>query len=394
MYSARTRWALRRNALSVLLEEVRLRGVQILDLTETNPTRVGLEAPEDLLHGLGDPAAAAYTPVPAGLPRAREAVSSDFGRRGFPVPSSHIVLTSSSSEAYAFLFKLLCDPGDSVLVPSPSYPLFEYLAKLESVRVQPYALRYDGTWHVDLSSLDPLPERARAIVVVNPNNPTGTFLKQDELENLVHLAARNGLALLSDEVFADYALAPAETRIGSLATEGRCLSFSLGGLSKSCGLPQLKLGWIAVSGPERERNEALERLEVIADTYLSVGAPVQVALPGILSRLAELQRPIQERISGNLGVLRRELGPDLPLSLLHLEGGWSAVLRVPATETEETWTLRLLGDDSVLVHPGYFFDFPGEAYLVLSLLPRPSDFREGVMRLIARVSGSPKKSVL
>jgi alanine-synthesizing transaminase len=386
VFSSRTRWTLDRNALATLLAERRLRGEDVLDLTDTNPTRLGLAPPPDLLLSLGDPAGVVYDPSPAGLTTAREAVASDYARRCLFVPRENIVLTSSSSEAYAFLFKLLCDAGDCVLVPSPSYPLFDYLAALESVELHPYPLRYDGEWHIDLAAFERLPARVRAIVVVNPNNPTGSFLKVEEAGALRRLAAQRGLALLSDEVFADYAFRDDAARVASLAEEKECLCFSLGGLSKSCGLPQLKLGWIAVSGPGAQCAEALSRLEVIADTYLSVGTPVQRALPRILGRLGELRSPIHERVSTNLRHLEHAFAQGVAASLLRPEGGWSAVLRVPATLSEENWTLRLLSQDGVLVHPGYFFDFPGEAYLVLSLLPSPGDFRTGVERILSRVS--------
>jgi alanine-synthesizing transaminase len=386
VFSSRTRWSLDPNALAALLAERRLRGGEVVDLTDTNPTRLGLAPPSELLLSLADPAGVAYDPSPAGLMTAREAVASDYFRRGLSVPSDHIVLTSSSSEAYAFLFKLLCDPGDCVLVPAPSYPLFDYLAALESVELHPYPLRYDGEWHIDVGALDPLPPRARAIVVVNPNNPTGSFLKLEEAIALRRLAGQKGLALLSDEVFADYAFRDDAGRVASLAQEKECLCFSLGGLSKSCGLPQLKLGWIAVSGPEALSRGALSRLEVIADTYLSVGTPVQRALPRILSQLPELRSPIQKRVSSNLAHLEDAFARGAAASLLRPEGGWSAVLRVPATRSEEDWTLQLLSHDGVLVHPGYFFDFPEEAYLVLSLLPLPEDFQRGVGRIRSRVS--------
>jgi len=384
MFSARTGWDLRPNRLSSLLEARQEHGDRILDLTETNPTRVGIAYPADLLAPLADPGSLSYEPSPRGLPSAREAVAADYARRGVSVHPGRVLLTASTSEAYAWLFKVLCDPGDAVLVPRPSYPLFSYLARLESVELHPYALSYDGEWHLSLHAVEEaVTPRTRAVVVVNPNNPTGSYLKNDEAEALLALCAERELAVISDEVFADYAFGPDPRRRGCLAGDGPALAFSLGGLSKACGLPQLKLAWIAVAGPERWRTPALGRLEVVADTYLSASTPVQRAAPALLARREELQRPIAERVAENLEQLRRRLGAHSPASLLAAEGGWSAVLQVPATESEETRVTRLLELHGVLVHPGYFFDFPGEAFLVLSLLTPPDVFAEGLEHIIA-----------
>jgi aspartate/methionine/tyrosine aminotransferase len=386
MFSSRTQWDLGANRLARLLGEKRSRGEAVLDLTESNPTRVGLPVPSDLLEPLAQPAALRYEPAPFGLPTARAAVAADFVRRGLPVDPSQILLTASTSEAYAFLFKLLCDPGDEVLAPCPGYPLFEYLARLESVRVRAYASAWDGVWHVDLAALrSAVSSRTRALVVVHPNNPTGAFLKAAELEALEGLCAERGIALISDEVFADYAFRADPRRAVSAARGGPALAFVLGGLSKGCALPQLKLAWIAVAGPEPARREALARLEVVADTYLSVSTPVQVAAAGLLARREELQGPIRKRVGGNLDLLKARLGAASPATLLEPEGGWSAVLRVPATVSEEERVTRLLEERNVLVHPGYFFDFPAEAFLVLSLLPPPDIFVEGLDRLLADV---------
>jgi aspartate/methionine/tyrosine aminotransferase len=382
VFSRRTRWDRTPNRLSVLLAARRAAGQPVLDLTLSNPTRAGLPYPADLLDGLADSSGFDYQPDPRGLEAAREAVASDYARRGFPLDPGRLLLTASSSEAYAFLFKLLCDPGDAVLVPHPSYPLFGFLADLESVTLAPYPLRYDGTWHLDLPALaGAITSRARAVVLVNPNNPTGSFLKRDEASALQRLCAERALAIVSDEVFADYALGPDPERVQSLAADGEALAFCLGGLSKSCGLPQLKLGWIAVSGPEPRRREALERLEIVSDSFLSVSTPVQRAAPRLLGRRAELQAPIAERVRSNHEWLAGAVAGS-PASLLRVEGGWYAALRVPATLPEETRVCRLLERDGVLVHPGYYFDFPGEAYLVPSLLPEPAGFREGMRRVL------------
>jgi hypothetical protein len=383
VFSTRTRFDLRANRLSQALAARRAAGLPILDLTESNPTQAGLDYPGDLLQPLADAAALRYEPAAMGLAEARSAVAADYRRRGFEVVADRILLTASTSEAYAFLFKLLCDPGEAVLVPRPSYPLFEFLAKAESVRVERYPLAYDGEWHLTRSALESSVTRdTRAVVVVNPNNPTGSYLKRDEAAALHALCAERRLALVSDEVFADYSLGDDPARVTSLAEDGPALAFSLGGLSKSCGLPQLKLGWIAMSGPALLREEALARLEIVADTYLSVGTPVQRAAPRLLARLPELQAPIAARVRGNLNALRERVAGS-KATLLRVEGGWYAVVQVPATLSEEERVCRLLEQRGVLVHPGFFFDFEREAYLVLSLLPPPATFLPAIEAILA-----------
>jgi alanine-synthesizing transaminase len=286
------------------------------------------------------------------------------------------VITASTSEAYAYLFKLLCNPGDEVLVPRPSYPLFDFLASLESVQVRQYPLFYQDAWHIDLHALrQAVTPRTRAIVLVNPNNPTGSYLKRLELEVLVEL----GLPIISDEVFSEYSFEEESDRITTLADTDRVLTFSLSGLSKLCGLPQMKLGWMVVNGPARESAEAMARLELIADTFLSVGTPVQVALPSLLKAGASVRRQIQERTRANLALVKKHA--------LHVEGGWYAILRVPRVRTEEEWVLHLLEHHDVLVQPGFFYDFESEAFLVLSLLTREDTFREGLERILGNESG-------
>jgi aspartate/methionine/tyrosine aminotransferase len=383
VFSERTRFDRRANRLTEALEARRRRGERTIDLTVSNPTRAGILAPHAVLAPLAGEASRHYEPRPLGHPEAREAIALDYQASGLSVGAERIVLHASTSEAYGFLFKLLCDPGDDVLVPRPGYPLFEFLAGLESVAARSYALSYDGEWHLDLALLAAaIGPRTRAIVVVSPGNPTGAYLKQDEADALGRLCAERGLAVVSDEVFADFPLRPDPRRAASAASDSSALTFALGGLSKSCALPQLKLAWTAVAGPEPLRREALERLELVADTFLPVATPVQAALPSLLARKKDLSAPVRARVEGNLGTLRAALRAS-PATLLEPEGGWSAVLRVPATVSEEERALRLLERSGVLVHPGYFFDFPGEAYLVLSLLPEPSEFGPGLDRLLA-----------
>jgi len=384
MFSSRLHWDLRPNHLSQALEARRRSGAEILDLTTSNPTRAGLSYPIDEIAGaLGDPRALIYEPSPAGLPAAREAVAGYYSLRGSAVEPSRIFLTASTSESYAWLFKLLANPGDEVLAPRPSYPLFEFLAQMESVRVTQYPLVYHDGWSIDIDALaGALTERTRAIVLVNPNNPTGSFVKGSELETLVVLSAERGIALISDEVFADYTIEPDTQRVASLAGVEGALTFCLSGLSKIAGLPQMKLGWIVIGGLSVLRMAAAERLELIADTYLSVGTPVQHALPSLLAAGQNVQQQVSARVRRNLADLHAVAGSQPAVQVLKVEGGWNVILRVPHTHTEEEWCLELLDDAGVLVQPGFFYDFESEAYLVLSLLTEPATFREGVRRLL------------
>ncbi len=380
MFSSRLNWSLRLNPLSALLAEKRTAGAAILDLTESNPTRAGLAYPRaGILAALSDERALRYDPAPRGLVTAREAVTAYYRERGVDVPPERILLTASTSEAYAYLFKLLTDPGDEILAPRPSYPLFEFLAGLESVHIRQYPLRYDGGWHLDFDVLESLiTDRTRGIVVVNPNNPTGSFLKRAEWERLEALASGRGLAILSDEVFCDYAFADDAARVTTLAGSPRALVFSMSGLSKIAALPQMKLGWIVASGPGCDT--ALDALDLIADTYLSVATPVQIALPQLLAISAGVRDQIRARTAANLQLLK-EAVEGSAVSVLRAEGGWYAILQVPRTRSEEEWALALLREHDVLVQPGFFFDFASEAFLVLSLLCEPASFAEGVHRL-------------
>jgi alanine-synthesizing transaminase len=384
VFSRRLAWDARPNPLSLLLERKRREGARILDLTESNPTRAGIEYPESaILDALAQPAGLRYDPAPCGLESARQAVSQYYATRGVVVEPSRILLTASTSEAYAYLFKLLADPGGEILIPRPSYPLFEFLARLESVVARPYPLRYDGVWHIDFESLENLiTPQTKAIVVVNPNNPTGSFLKREEAERLRSLAARD-VAIISDEVFSDYGFGEDPNRVSTLAHPGGALTFCLGGLSKLVGLPQMKLAWIVAGGPDYET--ALARLEWIADTYLSVATPIQVALPRILETCAGVRAQIQRRTTANLELLRARIRVS-PVSLLHIEGGWYAVLQIPRTRPEEEWAVSFLENCDVLVQPGFFYDFESEAFIVLSLLTAPDIFEEGLSRLIQFVS--------
>lgn len=375
MFSSRLNASAEVNRITRRLRELRAAGTPILDLTESNPTRAGIEYPADeIARLLADPRSLTYEPEPAGLPAAREAVAAYYAERGEAVDPARILLTASTSEGYAYLFKLLANPGDEVLVPRPSYPLFEFLADLESVRVTHYPLVYDSTWAIDFDALrQAITPRTRAIVVVNPNNPTGSFLKIDERDELIRICAGHDLALIGDEVFSDYGFMDDPRRVRTLTGIVGVTCFSMSGLSKVVGLPQIKLGWMIVNN-----REAFERLEFIADTYLSVSTPVQWAAAGLLALRPQIQSQIRRRVRGNLDRLRATFGPESAIRVLNVEGGWYAILQVPRIRSEEEWALTLLDRHRVLVQPGFFYDFEAEAFLVVSLLTPEKVFREGI----------------
>jgi alanine-synthesizing transaminase len=381
------------NRLAEAVRRARAGGRELIDLTVTNPTRCGFDYPDDILAPLADPAGRDYAASPFGLAAAREAVAADYARRGLRVDPAHIVLTSSTSEAYSLLFKLLCEPaGSATLVPAPSYPLFDHLTRLDGALAVPYRLEYHGRWCVDGESLDEglAVPGVRAVLAVSPNNPTGSALATHELEALLARCERAGAALILDEVFADYPLTDRPIDPLPHVADATALTFRLGGLSKSAGLPQVKLGWLAAAGPGDRLSEALDRLELICDTYLSVSTPVQLAAAGLMASGAAVRDQIAARIRANYAALQDLTARWPAVETLPADGGWSAVLRVPATRSEEDIVLDLLEHRAVVVHPGFFFDFPNEAYLVVSLLPPPATFREGVERVIRTVVGPPQ----
>ncbi len=387
MFSARFKWDLTTNQLAQLIEEKRRAGAKLLDLTEANPTRAGFVYPKaPILNALAQESALLYEPTPRGLLKAREAVAGYYTTRNLRIEPEHIFLTASTSEAYAYLFKLLCDHGDEVLVPHPSYPLFDFLATLEGVALRPYELSYlhPRGWQIDFDSLArAVTPRTRAIILVNPNNPTGSFVKRDEVLALNEFCQAHQLALIVDEVFSDYVLQADERLATSLVENEQALTFVLSGFSKILALPQMKLGWLVTNGPAELRREAEERLELIADTFLSVSAPVQHAAAAWLSLRRELQTQIGTRTRANLHWLAQQVEHS-PCRLLKVEGGWYATLEVPRHVSEEELVLQLLAEDNVLAHPGYFFDFARESFLVLSLLTPEADFRDAAQRLLVR----------
>ncbi len=388
MFSARVP-PLGSNRVSRVVARLVAAGRPPLDLTTSNPTTVGLTYPPDLLASLDHPDGLVYRPHPRGHLEARRAVAEDLATRGVEASPERIVLTASTSESYAALFKLLCDPGDLALVPQPSYPLFDHLTRLEGVVSSAYRLEYYGQWRVDLDSVERrLEPRVRALLMVNPNNPTGSWVAADEVARIRELALRQDVALVSDEVFDRYAWEPAGAeRSGALVNDAELLTFTLGGLSKAVGLPQLKLGWMVVGGPDRLVKPALDRLDFICDSFLSVSTPVQLAAARLIEKGRPVADQIQARVRDNLGELDEAVARYPAVQRLRAEGGWYAVLQVPTLGSEEALVIRLLEEDGVLVHPGYFYDFPRASFLILSLLPSLAEFRDATARILSRVSG-------
>ncbi|MFT4112226.1 pyridoxal phosphate-dependent aminotransferase [Silvibacterium sp.] len=388
-FSSRTAWNSEESDLASALRERRAAGLPLFDLTASNPTHCGFDYDSAaLLAPLGDSRALEYDPDPRGMRAAREAVVRYYAQQGSTVPVEHVLLTTSTSEAYSYLFRLLADPGDEILIAQPSYPLFDFLAQLEDVRLTPYPLFYDHGWHLDLEALRrSIGPRTRAIALVHPNNPTGHFTKPGEREALEHLCAEHGLALIVDEVFLDYALG-GEPAISFATGEHPALTFVLSGLSKVAALPQMKASWIAAFGPDAALRPALARLEIVADTFLAMNAPIQCALPVWLENRTGIQQQIPTRLRANLASLDAALARQGMVSRLEVEAGWYAVLRIPALAPDEEVALNLVREHGVSVHPGSSFGFPGSGWLVVSLLTLPEEFASGIERLLVTFRGT------
>jgi alanine-synthesizing transaminase len=387
MFSTRTGWILTLNRFTEAQRELVAVGREVLDLTVSNPTRAGLHYDtECILKSLSRPEATDYDPQPKGLASAREAVTSYYREQHkLEISPKSLVLTTSTSEGYSYVFRLLCDSGDEILVPKPSYPLFEFLADLEDVVLAPYPLIYDHGWQIDFPSLyKAVTSRTRAVVVVHPNNPTGSYVSENERKVLNSFCREHGLAVIADEVFLDYPHDGAAR--SSFAINRETLTFTLSGVSKISGLPQMKFAWVVCSGPEEIAAAAMERLEVIADTYLSMNAPIQLAAPVLLAERKHIQPEILERVRANLAELDGQLAKQKTCRRLEVEGGWYAVLRVPVTQSDEELAIDILRKASVLVHPGHFFDFASDGYLIVSLLTPTAGFREGIARTLRLVN--------
>src|SRR6266404_2526348 len=389
MFAKRTNWNLAPNRLSEALAVYRAAGKPLLDLTVSNPTECGFEYDSSaILDALRNPAALAYEPNPRGLESARRAVAGYYADREETVSAEDIFLTTSTSEAYSYVFRTLCDPGDELLIPSPSYPLFDFLADIQDVKLVRYPLLYDHGWQIDFHVLEQaITPRTRGVIVVHPNNPTGHFAKQAEIAKLNSICSARELAIIADEVFLDFALDG--SRAASFAANRGAATFTLSGLSKISGLPQMKAAWLVVGGPQEWKGEAVARLEVIADTYLSVNAPVQLAMPRFLEERHAFQRQVIARVRRNLAELDRQLGAQKAVSRLIVEGGWCAVLRAPATRSDEDLAIELLTAHGVSVHPGHFYDFSSERVIVVSLLVPEMHFGRGISEILAFCGSAP-----
>jgi alanine-synthesizing transaminase len=383
MFAKRTNWNMTPNRLSEALAAHRAAGKLLLDLTVSNPTECGFEYDgAAILDALRNPAALTYEPNPRGLEAARRVVAGYYAERQENVSVEDIFLTTSTSEAYSYVFRTLCDAGDELLIPSPSYPLFDFLADIQDVSLVRYPLLYDHGWQIDFHALkQAITPRTRGVIVVHPNNPTGHFAKSGEMARLNAICSAREMAIIADEVFLDFSLE--QNRAKSFAANGEALTFTLSGLSKICGLPQMKAAWLIASGPALRKRETLARLEVIADTYLSVNAPVQLAIPKFLEQRHGFQKQVMARVGRNLAELDRQLGAQKACSRLKVEGGWYAVLRIPAMRSDEDLAIELLNAHGVCVHPGHFYDFSSDGYLVVSLITAEGNFAEGIGRIFA-----------
>jgi aspartate/methionine/tyrosine aminotransferase len=382
MFASRTNWNLKTNRLAEALERHKSSGRRLLDLSASNPTECGFtyDAPA-IMRALCSPASLQYHPDPKGLKSARQAVSDYYAEHGEGVAIDDLLLTASTSEAYSFIFRLLCNPGDELLIPTPGYPLFDFLADVNDVKLTRYPLFHDHGWHIDTHALkQAITPQTRGVIVVHPNNPTGHYTKAEETSQLNQICSANQMAIIADEVFLDFSLGAAQK---SFAANAGPLTFTMSGISKISGLPQMKFAWLAVSGPEDIKREALARLEMIADTYLSLNAPIQLAAPVLLRQRAHFQQQVIDRVRRNLAELDSQLAGNQHVSRLAVEGGWYAVLRIPATRTDEELAIELLDKHDVYLHPGHFYDFSNDGYLVVSLITPEQDFSEGTRQILS-----------
>jgi alanine-synthesizing transaminase len=383
MFADRTNWNLDTNRLSEALARHRAIRRPLLDLTASNPTECGFDYDRPaIMRALSDADALDYKPDPKGLETARQAVAAYYAARSNEVSIENILLTTSTSEAYSFVFRMLCNPGDELLIPTPSYPLFEFLADIQDVKLARYPLVYDYHWQIDFHALEQaITSRTRGAIVVHPNNPTGHFCKPEDLTRLNEVCSARQMALIADEVFLDFVLTGAQPL--SFATNTGALTFTMSGLSKISGLPQMKTAWLITTGPEHLRKQALARLEVIADTYLSMNAPMQLATPVFLEQRRGFQKQLMTRVRRNLSELDRQLAGQKSCSRLRMEGGWNTVLRVTATRSDEELAIELLATRDVYAHPGHFYDFPSNGYLIVSLITPEPEFAKGIERLLS-----------
>jgi len=385
-FAQRTNWPLEKNQLTVTLEKLQNKRVPIIDLTESNPTRCDFDYNnEEILNPFNEKTNLIYEPSPQGKSSTRDVIAQYYKTKNQEVPGNRIFLTSSTSEAYSYLFRLLVDVKAQVLFPRPSYPLFQFLGDLNDIQLNYYSLTYDGQWQIDWPDFkNTIGQKTKAIVLVNPNNPTGNFLKKDDISKLNEICQQKNIVLICDEVFWDFAFDQTK-EYESLVNNEQVLTFTLGGLSKTLGLPQMKLSWIIINGPEKLVHDSIKRLEIISDTYLSVNTPTQNALARWISKKDEIQKEILTRIKQNLTFLHSQVHASSHCQFYNVEGGWYVVIKIPSMLSEEEWVLKFLEDDHVYVHPGYYFDFEQEAFIIICLLPPPQMLQQGIERIINRI---------
>jgi aspartate/methionine/tyrosine aminotransferase len=382
MFSQRTNWKLSQNKYTKALRELQASGEPFLDLTVSNPTQCGFRYDsQKILAAFQNPRALTYEPEAKGLLLAREEVARYYEEdHGVRIDPEEVLLTTSTSEAYSYVFRLLCNPHDEILVPKPSYPLFDFLGDLQDVALVPYSLEYAQGWFVDFHSLlRGLTPRTRAVLLVHPNNPTGSYVHEEEVERLNALCRERGLALIADEVFLDYRLGKKPQK--SFVANKDALTFTLSGLSKIAALPQMKVAWVVTTGPDVLRQPSLDRLEIIADTYLSLNAPTQWAFPALFAERRSLQPQVLERTRQNWNFLRSAVSKERSCELLEAEGGWYGVIRVHKHRSGEL-AIELMRKTHILVHPGHFYDFASEEFLVMSLITPSSEFKRGISGLL------------
>ena len=387
MFSQRTNWKLTPNKFTRALEEIRSSNRPLIDLTISNPTTCGLAYDSQaILRAFQNANAFNYEPQAKGLLNARQEVAHYYrDEHNEPVDPNAVILTTSTSEAYSYIFRLLCDPQDEVLVPKPSYPLFDFLGDLQDVKLIPYSLHYAQGWFIDFESLrQALTAKTRAILLVHPNNPTGSYVKSEEVRYLNALCREKQLALIVDEVFLDYSLEnrPRKSFVGNY----EALTFTLSGLSKTAALPQMKVAWMVATGPDAPTHAALERLEIIADTYLSLSSPTQWAFPELLAQRKTLKPQLLKRIRNNWAHLNSSLRDNRVCTLLDVEGGWYAALRINRNVSDDDLSIELMQQAGVIVHPGHFYDFPKDGHLVVSLISREQDFENGIDKLLKHLA--------
>lgn len=387
MFSCRTNWNFQNNRITKLIQEYQRNNISIIDLSESNPTKVGFNYPEKfVLKDFCSGKNLIYNPHPKGLINAREAICKFYHKKNINIHPESIIITAGSSDAYNYIFRLIAEPGDEILVPSPSYPLLQFLSRLNDISIKNYRLLYDGEWHIDIDSIyRNITNKTKAILFIHPNNPTGSYVKNEEYEKVLELANRYGLIFISDEVFYEYEIEDKPNKFNSFSEKSDILTFTINGISKLLGLSQMKLGWVIVSGPNKLKQEAINRLEIISDTFLSVNTPVQNSLPIWLENYEELHNQIKHRVIINYFRIKDQILANSAIELLNVEGGWNGILRFPNIFTDEQWVELFLKKYRLFLQPGYFYDFERGAYLLVSLLLPENIIKKNIIAVLDEV---------